>query len=111
MRVKVNALYKYNPNGWDRFRPCTGNTLSTGDIVRVINLPMAPKCNTMGQCYVANPFTGQFICMCSTGSLEHLSASERDRINRIARKQNTKTAIVPTVLEQKLFGTPITYKR
>ena len=69
MEVRVNSLYRYDPNGWDRFRPCQGNSLEFGQLVRVINLPMAPKANTMGQCYVANPQTGKFICMVSTDSL------------------------------------------
>jgi hypothetical protein len=48
MRVRVNSLYRYNPCLWDVGRPCTGNNLIKGQIVRVINLPMAPKANTMG---------------------------------------------------------------
>jgi hypothetical protein len=70
MRVRVNAKYRYNPIGWDVFRPCQGNTLRLGQIVKVINLPSAPPCNTMGQCYVADPQTRKFICMVSTSSLE-----------------------------------------
>ena len=70
MKVRVNSLYRYNPNGWDMHRACQGNTLKTGDVVRVINLPSAPKANTMGQCYVSDPETNRFICMVSTGSLE-----------------------------------------
>ena len=69
MEVRVNSLYRYDPNGWDRFRPCQGNSLEFGQLVRVINLPMAPKANTMGQCYVGDPQTGKFLCMVSTDSL------------------------------------------
>jgi len=69
MFVRVGGLYQYDPNAWDKLRPCQGNQLQPGDIVKVINLPGAPKANTMGQCYVANPETGKFICMVSTGSL------------------------------------------
>jgi hypothetical protein len=53
MRVRVNSIYRYNPVGWDVFRKCLGNTLTPGQLVRVINLPGAPPANTMGQCYVA----------------------------------------------------------
>jgi hypothetical protein len=81
MKVRVNSLYVYDPNGWDRFRPCQNNTLTPGDVVRVINLPSAPKANTMGQCYVADPKTGKFICMVSTGSLS------RERTIREAREE------------------------
>lgn len=72
MRVRVNSNYRYNPIGWDVFRPCQGNTLKPGQVVRVINLPSAPPANTMGQCYVADPDTGKFICMVSTSSLERV---------------------------------------
>jgi hypothetical protein len=69
MKVRVNAVYTYSANGFDRFRPCQHNTLTEGQKVRVINLPGALKANTMGQCYVADPTTGEFICMVSTASL------------------------------------------
>lgn len=69
MRVSVGSLYTYNAAGFDVFRPCAGNTLEDGQIVRVINLPSAPAANTMGQCYVANPYSCEFLCMVSTASL------------------------------------------
>lgn len=69
MKVRVGSRYVYNPSLWDSFRPCKGNTLKPGQIVKVINLPSAPPANTMGQCYVADPATGRFICMVSTSSL------------------------------------------
>lgn len=70
MKVRVNSIYRYSANGFDRFRPCQGNNLVEGQLVKVINLPSAPPANTMGQCYVADPVTGKFICMVSTASLE-----------------------------------------
>ena len=70
MQVRVNAIYEYQPNGWDRFHPTSNNTLQPGRLVRVINLPSAPPANTMGQCYVADPASGNFLCMVSTGSLQ-----------------------------------------
>jgi hypothetical protein len=73
-RVRVNGLYVYTPNGFDRFHPTSNNTLLSGQVVRVINLPGAPKANPMGQCYVGDRETGKFICMVSTASLESVSA-------------------------------------
>jgi hypothetical protein len=70
MRVRVNNLYRYNPCLLDRLCGRAGNTLTGGEIVRVIDLPGAPKANTMGHCYIADPKTGKFICMVSTSSLE-----------------------------------------
>jgi len=70
MRVLVGKTYRYHPNGWDTVLPCSGNNLMDGQLVKVIELPSAPKANTMGQCYVGDPISGKFICMVSTGSLE-----------------------------------------
>ena len=72
MKVKIGSLYTYAPNGFDRFRPCQGNTLELDHIVRVINLSSAPKANTMGQCYAADPYTCEFLCMVSIHSLRPL---------------------------------------
>lgn len=69
MRVRVNSLYVYQPAGFDVFRPCSGNNLEPGQIVRVINLPGAPSANCFGHCYVGDPETGKFLCMVSTASL------------------------------------------
>lgn len=102
MRVKPNSLYLYNPNGWDAFRPCSGNTLRIGQLLRVVNLPMAPKANTMGQCYVAEPRTGKFICMVSTGSLVPLPIESRKLILNFAR--NKKTADGPIVFSRTETG-------
>jgi hypothetical protein len=76
MRVRVNTLYTVNLNGWDILRPCQGNNLKNGQVVRVINLPAAPPANTMGQCYVAD-LDGKFLCMVSTGSLQPLTADQK----------------------------------
>jgi hypothetical protein len=69
MRVRAGSLYRYSPTFWDMHFPCTNNTLKPGQIVKVTTLPGAPSPNTMGQCYVADPQTGRFICMVSTSSL------------------------------------------
>jgi len=77
MRVRANNLYRYEKNGFDRFHPTPQNNLLEGQIVKVINLPSAPKANTMGQCYVADAITGKFICMVATASLNLPTAHER----------------------------------
>ena len=87
MRVRTNSLYKYQPNGWDTFRPCSGNDLKPGQVVRVINMPMAPKANTMGQCYVAEPVTRKFLCMVSTVSLSPMTAEERGCYERLSNRR------------------------
>lgn len=73
MKVKANSTYIYHANGWDRIFPTSTNQLKNGMLVRVINLPSAPKANTMGQCYVADPKSGKFLSMVSTGSLYKVS--------------------------------------
>ena len=83
MRVRVNSLYRYEPAAFDIFHPCAGNNLSAGQLVRIINLPSAPKANTMGQCYVADPETGKFLCMVSTSSLDHPGTLKQDQIQRM----------------------------
>jgi hypothetical protein len=69
-QIRVGSLYIYSATGLDVFRPTEGNTLESGQIVRAINLPGAPKAGTMGQCYVGDHETGKFLCMVSVASLE-----------------------------------------
>lgn len=66
-RVRVGSLYEYNPVLLDVVDGRTG--LQKGAVVRVVNLPGAPKANVMGHCYVADPNTGKFIGMVCTNSL------------------------------------------
>lgn len=70
-RVRVNTKYRFNPCAWDSIMPTSSLTATPGDIVRVINLPMAPKANTMGQCYIENE-QGEFAGMVSVHSLDKL---------------------------------------
>lgn len=67
MKVKVGSRYVYDPNGLDLIDPKTN--LTAGTVVKVGNLPNAPRANTMGQCYVFDTATGEFIGMVSTDSL------------------------------------------
>lgn len=66
-RVRVNSLYIFHANFLDRVDGRT--SLKDGDKVRVVNLPGAPRANTMGHCYVADPATGKFIGMVHCNSL------------------------------------------
>jgi len=56
---------------WDTVMPTSGLTVQAGDVVKVINLPMAPKANTMGQCYIEDA-AGKFAGMVSVHSLDKL---------------------------------------
>jgi hypothetical protein len=67
MKVKVGSLYSYEPQGYDLIDPKTN--LEAGTVVKVGNLPNAPKANVMGQCYVFDIKTGKLIGMVSTQSL------------------------------------------
>jgi hypothetical protein len=83
MRVRVNSLYRYNPCLLDRVDGRTD--LTTGDIVRVVNLRGCPPANTMGHCYVVNPITGAFVGMVCTSSLEPASAATKRRVRRYCK--------------------------
>jgi hypothetical protein len=67
MKVRVGQKYRYNGVPFDRFdghlKP------AENEIVRVINLPGAPKANTMGMCYVTK-LDGTFSGMVMTPSLQ-----------------------------------------
>jgi len=70
-RVKANTKYKFNPCVLDILQPTSTLTANAGDVVKVINLPMAPKANTMGQCYIED-MQGNFVGMVSVHSLDKL---------------------------------------
>jgi hypothetical protein len=69
-KVKVGKKYIYNPNGLDLFCPKTN--VESGTIVKVGNLPSAPKANTMGQCYIFDVMLGNFLGMVSVSSLDEV---------------------------------------
>lgn len=75
-RVRIGKIYRYEPSWWDLYFPSLGNTLRVGQVVKVINLPGAPPANTTGQCYVADPETGKFLCMVSVASLTPVKAAQ-----------------------------------
>jgi hypothetical protein len=65
MRVQANHEYYYVPNLLDIADARTD--LKTGALVTVVNLPGAPKCNTMGHCHVN--YQGEFAGLVHTNSL------------------------------------------
>jgi len=71
-RVRANTKYRFNPCMWDVIVPTSGLTAKPGDIVKVINLPMAPPANTMGQCYIEDK-DGNFAGMVSVHSLDKIN--------------------------------------
>jgi hypothetical protein len=69
MKVRVNSIYRFNPNGWDRFD--ARGELKPGDLVKVVNIHGCPPANTMGQCYVRLVGdSSKAFQMVSTGSLD-----------------------------------------
>jgi hypothetical protein len=65
-RVRVKSTYVYIPNLFDLLHVCSD--AQYGECVRVINLPHAPKANTMGQCHIES-LDGDFLGMVSVKSL------------------------------------------
>jgi hypothetical protein len=90
VKVKANAIYRYNPVLLDQIDGRT--SLQTGDLIRVVNLPGCPKANTMGHCHVADPTTDSFIGLVCCNSLEPLQR----RFHRI-RAVNMAKAILAGV--------------
>lgn len=75
MRVRANARYVYDPCMLDIIDPPVGvasGQLKPGQVVRVVNLPSCPKCNTMGHAHIAadtNDYVPVFLGLVSTSSL------------------------------------------
>lgn len=68
MRVRLHSVYTFRPALIDLIMPEHHNARA-GQHVRVIQLPGAPRPNTMGQCHIADATSGQFLGMVSTASL------------------------------------------
>lgn len=66
-KVRAGSCYTFRRNGFDLFMQHADVT--DGQVVRVVNLPSAPKCNTMGQCHVQDARTGAFLGMVDVRSL------------------------------------------
>lgn len=74
MRVRAGSVYVFNPVLGDLADPRTD--LSKGELVRVVNLPGAPKCNTMGMAHVQR-LDGSFAGLVFTNSLQPKREFER----------------------------------
>lgn len=72
-KVRVGNTYRYNPVILDRVDPKV--RIKEGTIVKVINLPGAPKANTMGHCYVEDE-NGQFLGMVCCNSLVKINVKK-----------------------------------
>jgi hypothetical protein len=68
MKVFAGKPYIYTPGGlFDLCSPAS--TATAGQRVRVVNLHGCPRANTMGQCYIEDAATGEFLGMVCTSSL------------------------------------------
>lgn len=70
-------LYKFEPVGMDIFMPKT--TIKPGTLVVKTQLHGAPKNGVMGQCYIADPETNEFLGMVCVKSLRKLNKTEKDK--------------------------------
>lgn len=68
MRVRKGSTYVFRPCLLDLALPQHYEAFN-GQLVRVIQLPMSPPPNTMGQCHIEDAETGRFLGMVSTSSL------------------------------------------
>ena len=90
MKVRANSTYIYYPNMLDRLDGRTD--LVPGDVVKVVNLPGCPPCNTMQHAHVE--LNGRFAGLVHTNSLHKLSDRKlvMDAIMRDMEKLNAKGA-------------------
>lgn len=68
-RVRAGQKFVFRRSGWDVAMREHCPDVGEGDIVRVIQLPSAPKPGTMGQVHIEDANTGEFLGMCSMKSL------------------------------------------
>lgn len=68
MKVRANGIYIFQRSAMDCAMRQHCADVDNGQRVRVVNLPGAPKCNTMGMANIQT-LKGDVIGMCSTASL------------------------------------------
>jgi hypothetical protein len=70
MKVRANGVYTFKRSLFDVAMPqhFRGNLVPDGTQVRVIQLPGAPRPNTMGQAHIET-LDGEFVGMVATASL------------------------------------------
>lgn len=66
------TTYTFQPVGFDLFAPHKG-TPAAGTIVVKVQPPGTPRNGTMGHCFVADHYTGQFLGLVLVASLERRS--------------------------------------
>lgn len=67
-RVRLHSVYTFQPDIVDRLMP-QHYSARAGQRVRVVQLPGAPRPNTMGHCHIADAVSGEFLGMVSVWSL------------------------------------------
>lgn len=70
-KVRAGARYVYRPVLMDKISPPVGaksGKLQEGDVVKVVNLPGCPRCNTALHAFVQNE-AGEFLGLVMTNSL------------------------------------------
>jgi len=71
MKVRLGQKYKYFPVPLDILSPTAPGVLKSGDVVKVIQLPGAPRPNTMNHAHVEKE-DGTFAGLVHTNSLQKL---------------------------------------
>jgi hypothetical protein len=66
-KVRVGSVYIFERNGFDQ--RWSHADVKDDQWVRVVNLPSAPKANTMGQCHINDYHTGELLGMVDVRSL------------------------------------------
>jgi hypothetical protein len=87
MKVRVNEHYIYKPNLLDIVDGRTD--LKDGEEVVVVNLPSAPKANTMGHCHV-NRLDGSFAGLVHCNSLHTKAEYKAWLIATIAKIEQSR---------------------
>jgi hypothetical protein len=68
-RVRAGQRFVFRRSGWDVAMREHCPSVEEGQVVRVIQMPSAPKPGTMGQVHIEDANTGEFLGMCSMKSL------------------------------------------
>jgi len=68
MKVRLHAVYTFRPVALDRLLSQHHDAVD-GQRVKVIQLPGAPRPNTIGHAHIADARTGAFLGMVATASL------------------------------------------
>jgi len=69
VKVRAGQRFIFRRSGWDTIWREHCPNVDEGQIVRVVQLPSAPKPGTMGQVHIEDAQTGEFLGMCSMKSL------------------------------------------